>query len=218
MVSKAFLSYQTNDKVVAGRVKDALRGVGIEAFLAHEDIHVSQEWRLKILEEIGIAELFICLLSKNYFQSAWCVQESGIAAFRPGLPIIPLSLDGTIPQGFIAHLQSVKIDQDSISIDDLLPAFMTHSFSKGIAILIDRIAGSRNYRGAEANFQKILPFISKMTGEQVKSLLDKVADNDQVYDAALCARDYIPPLLKLHGRLLKPKTRKFLKDTCARYA
>ena len=43
----AFVSYQTDDKVVAGKVKAVLEGLGIPAFLAHEDIGVSEEWRIK---------------------------------------------------------------------------------------------------------------------------------------------------------------------------
>ncbi|MFI4950116.1 MAG: hypothetical protein ACHP7A_03660 [Caulobacterales bacterium] len=50
-----FLSYQTSDKTAAGQVKALLAELKIEAFLAHEDIHVSHEWRTTILEEIGKA-------------------------------------------------------------------------------------------------------------------------------------------------------------------
>ena len=56
----AFVSYQTADKVVAGKIRDALAEVGIQTFLAHEDIFVSEEWRLKILEQIGVCDIFIC--------------------------------------------------------------------------------------------------------------------------------------------------------------
>lgn len=217
MRSYAFVSYQTADKRVAGRLKNVLAEVEIDSFLAHEDIAVSDEWRLKILEEIGKANIFICILSENYFKSPWCVQESGIAAFREKLPIIPLSIDGAIPQGFIAHLQSVKVDPKTITIDDLIPAFLRHDFSKGIEILIGQIRQSANYRGAEADFQKILPHIPKMTDEQVRLLLESAAENNQVHHASLCASEYIPLLLKSHGHLLGRKTRSFLKEVCAQY-
>ena len=128
MASNAFLSYQTADKASAGRVKAALAKVKISSFLAHEDIAVSEEWRSKILEELAKIDLFICLLSKHYLESAWCVQESGIAVFRPGVAIVPLSLDGTTPPAFMSHLQSVKVKPDDISLDTLLPAFIKHDF------------------------------------------------------------------------------------------
>ena len=161
----AFISYQTSDKVIAGRVKNVLLTVRIDSFLAHEDIHVSEEWRLKILEEISKADIFIPLLSKNYHESPWCVQEAGIAAFRN-----------------------------------------------------DIIGSSRSYRNAEANFQLILPYISKMEDDQIIILLEKSSENSQVHDAGLCAVDYIPPLLDSHGHLLDPIIYDFLKKNCDRYA
>ncbi len=214
----AFLSYQTADKSVAGQIKSVLAKVRIEAFLAHEDIDVSEEWRLKILEEIGRADMFVCLLSENYVKSHWCIQESGIAAFRSKMTIVPLSLDGTMPTGLVSSFQAIRVDPADITIRDLLPAFLKHDFGVGIDLIIDMIGSSRGYRTAETNFQLILPHIAKMSDPQVQALLERSADNEQVHHASLCARDYLPPLLKSHGHTLKPKTRSYLKQVCARYA
>ncbi|MFZ4526742.1 MAG: toll/interleukin-1 receptor domain-containing protein [Chlorobium sp.] len=211
----AFLSYQTADKTAASQVKAVLSGVGISVFLAHEDISVSEEWRLKILDEIGRASIFVGLLSKNYFQSPWCVQESGIAAYRSDMTVIPLSLDGAIPQGFISNFQSVKVDPERITIHDLIPGFLKHDFTVGIGLIIELICRSRSYRSAEANFQLLLPHVPKMTDEQIRVLLERVAENDQVHYASLCAREYLPPLLNTHGHLLKPTTCSLLKKVCA---
>ena len=218
MESLAFLSYQTADKAVAGQLKVILASAGITAFLAHEDIAVSEEWRLKILEQIGRANIFIGLLSKNYFQSHWCVQESGIAAYRSDMTVIPLSLDGTIPQGFIANVQSVEVNPARISIRDLIPGFLKHDFAIGVELLTDLLAQSGGYRSAEANFQMVLPHLPIMSDDQIKNLLEHSAENSQVHHAQLCARDYLPPLLKSHGHLLKRTTRSLLKKACAHYA
>ena len=183
----AFISYQTDDKAVAGKVKTILSGVGVDSFIAHEDISVSEEWRLKILDEIGKADIFICLLSKSYLQSPWCIQESGIAAFRKGMTIIPFSIDGTIPLGFIGNVQSDKVDPDYIYISHFIPGFMKHNLSFGFDIALNLIKGSRSFRGAEANFQLILPYLSRMTDDQIKRLLDVSAQNDQVHHASLCS-------------------------------
>lgn len=214
----AFISYQTADKRVARHLKDVLADAEIGSFLAHEDISVSEEWRLKILEEIRKVDIFICLLSKNYLRSSWCAQESGIAAFRKDLPIIPLSLDGTKPRGFIAHIQSVKVDRNSITMDKLIPAFLKHDFLKGIDLLIEQVRNAGSYRDAEEKFQQLLPHISKITKEQIKLLLKYSADNNQVHHAQLCAGKYIPPLLKSHGRFLDRNSRTLLKRVCALYS
>lgn len=218
MGSYAFLSYQTADKLVAGQVRRVLADVGIDCFLAHEDIAVSEEWRLKILEEIGRADIFICLLTKAYYNSPWCSQESGIAAFRQNMTIIPLSLDEAIPQGFISSFQSVKVDPERITLHALIPGFVKHDFARGIEILTSLIGRSSSFRAAEANFELILPYIPRMTGEQIKLLLERSADNGEIHHANLCARRYLPPLLKSHGHLLSEETRTFLAEACARYA
>lgn len=44
MYCYAFISYQTADKQIAGRIKELLESIGITSFLAHEDIDVSEEW------------------------------------------------------------------------------------------------------------------------------------------------------------------------------
>ncbi len=218
MASYAFLSYQTADKKAAARLKHVFDQVGIKSFLAHEDITVSEEWRLKIIEEIAKVDIFVCLLSKSYMKSAWCVQESGAAAFRSGIAIIPLSLDGTKPKGFISHVQSVRVDADEISVDAVMPAFVKHDFTLAIKILTDQLARAGTFRSAEALFGKIIPLVPRMSDPQIRTLLERAAANNQVHHANLCAREYIPPILKSHGRLLKRDTRAFLKDICSQYA
>jgi hypothetical protein len=49
----ASISYQTGEKLVAGQLQALLAKLGVKSFLAHEDIQVSEEWRHKILEELG---------------------------------------------------------------------------------------------------------------------------------------------------------------------
>lgn len=214
----AFISYQTNDKHVAGKIKGILSGIGIDGFLAHEDITVSEEWRLKILEEIGKADIFISILSNDYHQSPWCIQESGIAAFRTDVTPIPLSIDGSIPQGFSSNIQSTKIDPDNPTLESLIPGIAKHDISSAADILIKIVARSGSYRGAESNFKRILPYLQRFPNEQMKQLLETVASNDQVHHAGLCASEYIPPLLESYGHLLGPDTLAFLKGICKQYA
>lgn len=216
MDSYAFISYQTSDKTVAGRIKNELASIGIASFLAHEDIEVSKEWRIKILEELTKADLFVCLLSKEYYSSPWCVQESGIAAFRAGMKIIPLSIDDSVSQGFISYLQSNIIDANKDLLGYLLPGLMEHNPKQATDGIIRWIGRSSSYKGAEANFQLLLPYISKLTDEQILTLLELSANNKQVHNSGLCATEYIPPLLKSHGHLLSTEKREILKGICDR--
>jgi TIR domain len=213
----AFLSYQTADKRAAGKVRGLLEKLCIGAFLAHEDIQVSHEWRATILKEIRKVDLFIPILTADYYKSPWCVQESGIAAFR-GLCIIPLSLDGSIPQGFIAHIQSTKVDPDNIQMASLFPGLAKKDVGFVIDALIDIIKESGSFRGAEANFESITPYLDKATDEQLLKLLKVLAANGQVLHASLCAKKYLPPLLTTHGHRLDQETRARMEKVLAEYA
>jgi len=214
---RAFLSYQTGDKIVAGRVGKLFESLGITVFMAHEDIGVSEEWRLQILKELSSADLFVPILSERYFPSVWCTQESGIAAFR-GMTMMPLSIDGTIPLGFIGHIQSTKINGDSPSHINILPGLAKCDVSFLIDCLVKLIGrGGGGYRVKESDFALILPYLSRATKEQIVELLTVSTHNDQVCNAGACAQHYLPPLVKSHGRYMKLKDLKELKETLGRY-
>ncbi len=213
----AFISYQTADKQYAGALQQTLENIGISSFLAHEDIEPSAVWRERILEELGRAKIFISLLSKNYFKSHWCVQESGIASYRK-IASLHLSLDGSIPPGFSGNIQSVKVTPGNITIQDFIPGVILSNFELGIEIIIKIIGNSSSFRGAEASFNMILPHISKMSDTQIKNLLEKAHANYQIHHASRCASQYIPSLLKSHGHLLDEERKKFLLDVCSKYS
>lgn len=214
---KAFLSYQTSDKVVAGKLKIMLEALGISSFLAHEDIQVSEEWRLKILAELADSDLFVAVLSKDYYGSIWCAQESGIAAADQDMTILPVSLDGTIPSGFFGHVQSSKLDRENPQLDSLTPGLFKCDSHFTISALIALVGRSRSYRGAEYYFSLVLPFLNTATDVQKTDLLRVSTENDQVCNAGDCATKYLPPLLATHGKFLDQETRTELEETLARY-
>jgi hypothetical protein len=213
---RAFMSYQTADKEIAARVAAILEKFGCTAFMAHEHIEVSGDWRLELLKEIEAADLFVPILSANYYRSIWCKQESGIAAFRK-MTIIPLSTDGAVPRGFISHIQSTKIDPVAPEYADLLPGVAKHDVSFVIDKLVTKIGNSGSFRGAEANFELVLPYIGKASRKQIVDLLNVSTDNGQVCHASLCATSYLPPLVKSHGKFMAKDKRKELEGVLARY-
>src|SRR5262249_23168548 len=151
---------------------------GIDSFLAHEDIEISAEWRLRILEEIEKADMFIAILSKNYYESIWCKQESGIAAFRR-MTIIPVSIDESIPKVFFQHLQSSRMSVESPDRGTILAGVAKHDVARAIDAMIKIVSRSSNYRESEANFQLILPYVDRATPAQIVELLKAADENGQ---------------------------------------
>ncbi|XDD52156.1 toll/interleukin-1 receptor domain-containing protein [Leptospira sp. WS92.C1] len=210
---EVFISYSNTNKRVAGKIQKILNAFGVKSFLAHEDIKVSLDWQTVILDHLSKSDLFIALLSKAYEESFWCIQESGVAVFQ-NMTLILLSLDGTIPKGFLGKTQSVRIDEKSLSISDLIPGIIQHDFAFGTELIIDTIGNSRSFRQAEKNFELILPYINRLKKTQIKELLKRSARNRQVYDAILCRSQYIPGILKDYGHLLSKKDLSvFIEDT-----
>ena len=109
---KAFISYATADKKIAGQIKKILGQHGVTAFLAHEDIEVSEEWEQRIVTELKETNIFIAMLSSAFDKSEWTAQEVGVAQSMRDILCIPLSLDGTMPRGFMKSIQCERIRGD----------------------------------------------------------------------------------------------------------
>jgi hypothetical protein len=189
--------------------------MAVDAFLAHENIEVSNQWRTELLKQLKIAQIFVALISANYFKSPWCVQESGIAAFRK-LTIIPLSIDGTIPQGFISDFQSIKIDPANPSLSALLPGLANHDVVATIDKLIEMFGKSIGYRLAEDNFELLRPFLDRASNKQKTRILTVAAHNEQIYDAG-GIHQVLPPIVKTHGQFMQPLDLAKLKQQFSKY-
>jgi len=62
---KVFLSYHHNARNTASRLKDSLDVLGVDAFLAHEDLEPSVEWQKEILRALKYCDVFIPVLTRS---------------------------------------------------------------------------------------------------------------------------------------------------------
>ncbi|MEM0139662.1 MAG: toll/interleukin-1 receptor domain-containing protein [Ferroplasma sp.] len=110
---KVFLSYSSKDREIVSIINEGLKNLGLMSFMAHEDIQPSEEWQGRILSELKAHDIFIPVLTKNFFDSEWTNQETGAAVTQSSF-IIPISIafdneDWETPRGFIGKYQSLKI-------------------------------------------------------------------------------------------------------------
>lgn len=209
----AFLSYQTKDKKVAGAVREILKNLGVDTFLAHEDISVSAAWQRRIIREIKRCEIFVAILSKQYLSSPYCMQESGIAVFRGNITIIPLAIDKTTTSpGFMQHIQSVRITPRDIDRSVLFDGLIECAPDLVLKKLTDELGRSHSFRDAEANFRALKPYLEHATDSQIVRVLKVSAANGQVWNAHLCREEYLPPLFKSHGKRLDVESRRVLRN------
>jgi len=195
----AFISYAHANRSWAGAVKEALAEFGFDAFLAHEDLQLSEEWKDRILEELANAKLFAAILSKEFKGSEWCAQEVGYIVSRSKeVLILPLSIDRTTPYGFISHLQCSFLK----SRDDALPVITQLMFrrrpKRAIAAQIHRVRKAPSWRDGEAEVKPLVPHFGSFTDEHVTQFAKAAMLNSQVWDASLCKTDYLPQFAKTH--------------------
>lgn len=205
----AFISYSHEDRKYAGQTKEILATFGIDAFLAHEDIHVSHDWRDRILHELRRCELFVPLLSERFLGSKWAPQEIGFIVSRPDVKIMPISLDSTIACGFISHLQSKRIEEE-VTAEFLLPGLI-HNFPRTILPhLIELVRTAGNFRTGEARLERILPYVDILKPAEAKALAENCRRNSQIWDAVKCRDSYIPELIRAQRKNIGAENRRAL--------
>ena len=208
---RAFISYSVKDKSVGVEVKTALAEYGIKSFLAHDDLHISEEWKDRILEELKRCDVFVPLLSEDFRRSHWTDQETGIVFGRTDVVIIPLSIDGTRPYGFISHVQGKKIPKDE-EWDSVLKKPLLKRFPRIlIPHLIHSVGEAYCFRNAEAIVKPLVDVFSSFTKKEANQFAMAAVNNNQVWSASLCRSEYVPAFIKLHRHHIREATLRALR-------
>jgi len=182
---RVFLSYSTKDKEIAGEIKTKLEELGLEVFLAHEDISPSSDWQKVILEELNSTDIFIPIITENFKYSDWTDQESGIALIEEKL-IIPISVNKKVPYGFLGKLQALNFNpKEPLSADKIIEAInkvkpeLTNSL---LDSLIKSFAMSYCFddAGLKSSFLAKFDDIKK---EQINEIFRNVLQNRQIRES-----------------------------------
>lgn len=125
-----FISHRSTDKTVAEILTTFLCGVGVPkdavfcSSLPGNDIDqcISKE----VKEALKSSAVNIAILSGDYYESAYCLNEAGILWFLDNIPVIPITLpeiDSTNMRGFLGNeykLRSLDSDADISYIYDTI--------------------------------------------------------------------------------------------------
>ena len=110
---RVFISHASQDKKFAVRLKKLLEDFGFTAFVAHEDIPATAEWRDKIISELKGSGIFLALRTKNYIGKQFAEQECGFALALEKR-ILSLCIDTpTSSMGFCAAFQGKFFDLEA---------------------------------------------------------------------------------------------------------
>jgi hypothetical protein len=105
---RLFVSYYHTFGVEAAALAQALEDFGISAYVAHDDIHPTDEWREEIQNALLTCDALLVCLTTDVRESEWVDQEIGMSLGRRKL-VIPLNV-GANPHGFIERFQALKGD------------------------------------------------------------------------------------------------------------
>src|ERR1051326_8630019 len=79
---KCFVGYSSKDRKLAGKVHSALKAIGAECFLAHENndgITVAKKWVDEIQTHLDGCDIYIPIVTGAFLQSPFAQQEAGYA-------------------------------------------------------------------------------------------------------------------------------------------
>lgn len=176
-----FLSHAYEDKDLAEKIGTKLQN-HFDVFIAHRDIEPSSEWEIVLQRRIEECDLFLALLSTKFRSANYTNQEVGIATYLKK-KIFPLSIDGTIPYGFISKYQSSnfnvqRIDEETDRLSELLQRVVNKTLRK-----IDEIIVALRYADSfhEANeLAREMSVYTDFTDYQLKELANVYNSNYQV--------------------------------------
>lgn len=199
-----FIGYATTDRESASAVRTALREIGIECFLAHETLAISDDWRARIVEELGRIQIFVALLSKDFRASEWAPQELGCAFGRREVLILPLSLDDTTPFGLISHLHGLPLPE-TVSREFFVPALAERFPRTVIPALIALLAEAVSFREAERLMKPLIPLFDRLTDAEIDAFVTASTANGEIWNATLCRSRYLPAFIKMHRARISPE-------------
>jgi hypothetical protein len=174
---RVFLSHKTEVKKETALLKNKLSLYGVSCFVAHEDIHPTQEWQNEIENALHTMDSFVALITEDFHDSLWTDQEIGFA-FGKGVPIIAIRL-GKDPYGFIGKFQGLSSTWEEAPFEIIKILIKKEK-------MIDTFIGAVKFCEGFENSNKLselLPYIERLSDSQIDSLIEAYNENSQVYDS-----------------------------------
>lgn len=104
---RAFISHLSSNRERMSALKASLSNWGVSAFIAHEDIKATREWREEVEAGLETMDVLVAVVEPGFKDSDWCAQEVGYALGRK-VDIVPLRA-GMDPFGFFGKYQGIQV-------------------------------------------------------------------------------------------------------------
>jgi TIR domain len=200
-----FISHTHPHAGFAGTMRSYLAKYRIDAFVAHDTIAPSEEWRQTIETALLTCHAAAALMTVDFRESMWCDQEVGYCLAR-GVLVLPVMIDAT-PHGFLGKYQAVKVKKGRAAMlvaQDVFRVLAVHAETRErmAPAVVRRFAKSTSFESARDGFA-LLRRIPKdaWTKELVDEVDKAVQKNIEVKNANYKNGDTVPGLTR---KLLAP--------------
>jgi hypothetical protein len=196
-----FISYSSDIKKTAGRVKAYLDDYGFNCFLAHEDIPPQTVWPAEIVKALEECDLFLPLLTPEFATSFFCQQETGFA-YGSKVEILPVMISKA-PMGMIADLQAVKFNEKDL--DNSCWKIVDHvakktSLSRQVLDALIKAFGESESYSEACEWTEYLLDEFAFTPRQVRTIRKHIKENSQINETKK-ARDEIFKFMEKHPNI-----------------
>jgi len=207
---RVFISYSSDDRVLASFFKQSLEYFGLEVFIAHDDIQPTQDWQDVIIRTLKQSDVIVALLTENFKKSDYTDQEMGLALAQEKL-IIPIKVY-IDPYGFIAKYQALKLkfnQNDGIYMKNCMEAckeiiktiFELDDLRENLKdCLIRAMSKSGSFYDTKIKV-KILENFEDFSVEQINEIISISIGNNQIYKCYE-AQDFLKNLMKRYEKII----------------
>lgn len=182
---RLFFSHVSRIKGPTSDLKKALAPLGIDSFVAHEDIQPTLLWHREIEFALRSMDVLCALITDDFVKSQWTDQEVGFALGR-GIPVIAVNC-GADPYGLLGKHQALRADiaklvvsapriADIISGQDHLRPRLTEG-------VVEAVATAISFQDAKDGMKRVNALQGHLSDAQIKRLLEAAQENSQVREA-----------------------------------
>ncbi|MCK9380395.1 MAG: TIR domain-containing protein [Sulfuritalea sp.] len=172
---RAFISHLSSNRERMSALKASLSNWGVSAFIAHEDIKATREWREEVEAGLETMDVLVAVVEPGFKDSDWCAQEVGYALGRK-VDIVPLRA-GLDPFGFFGKYQGIQAKgkvPDRVANEVVLALLnKPHHRTQLLQCIAKAFATLHSTRKVE--LFGILDSWSVATDQQIKSLLEQAS-------------------------------------------
>jgi len=150
-----FISHRSTDKAIADMLTDFFSGTGIPREAIFCSSLPGNDINEKISEEVKAAlqnsTVNIAILSQDYYQSAYCLNEAGILWYQDNVPVIPIALpeiNSNNMYGFLNNeykLRRLDSDTDISYIYDVVSEAVSALHTKVSVVTFENLKLRKRY-------------------------------------------------------------------------